>query len=65
VDRVQYIIITNTPSLYTMVMYGKGISDDGEFIDGALSHLGQFMPSDGKGATPFCGHGYWQSTGTA
>jgi hypothetical protein len=24
-----------------------------------------FCEPDGKGATPFCGHGYWQSTGTA
>ena len=28
--RVQYILVTNTASLYSMLMYGKGIIDDME-----------------------------------
>jgi hypothetical protein len=46
--RAQYIIITNTPSLYSVVMYGKGICDDSDFIEAALTHLHDFMPSDGN-----------------
>jgi hypothetical protein len=46
-DRTQYIIVTNTKSLYSVVMYGKGITDDSEFIDRALSSLREFMDADG------------------
>ena len=27
-ERVQYIIIANTPSLYSLVMYGRGVTDE-------------------------------------
>jgi hypothetical protein len=46
-DRTQYIIVTNTKSLYSVVMYGKGITDDSEFIDWTLSNLREFMEADG------------------
>lgn len=45
--RTQYIILTNTPSLYTMLMPGKGITDDSEFIDAAMSRMREFMVGDG------------------
>lgn len=46
-DRAQYIIVTNTKSLYSVVMYGKGITDYSEFIDRALSNLRGFIEADG------------------
>lgn len=49
VGRVQYILVTNTKTLYSVVMYGKGITDDSEFIDRALSGIKEFMEDDGQG----------------
>lgn len=46
-DRVQYILITNTPSLYSMVMYGKGITDDNQFLGQIASTMGEFISDDG------------------
>ena len=48
VDRTQYILLSNTKSLYSTVMYGKGITDDGRFIERALSNLREFMEHDGQ-----------------
>lgn len=45
-ERVQYIIITNTVSLYSLVMYGRGITDDNEFIQRTLSFMREFMADD-------------------
>lgn len=45
--RAQYVIITNTQSLYSVVMHGQGITDDSTFIDRALSAMREFMKSDG------------------
>lgn len=45
-DRTQYIIVTNTKSLYSAVMHGKGITDDNEFIHRAVSNLREFMEAD-------------------
>ena len=47
-DRTQYIIVTNTMALYSVVMYGKGISDYNKFIDRALGALREFMEDDGQ-----------------
>ena len=47
-DRTQYIIMSNTKSLYSCVMYGKGITDDNRFIDRALSTIREFMEDDGQ-----------------
>jgi hypothetical protein len=47
-DRTQYIIVSNTKSLYSVVMYGKGIADYSDFIDRALSSLREFMEADGQ-----------------
>ena len=48
VDRTQYIILSNTKSLYSIVMFGKGLTDDGRFIERALSNLREFMEDDGQ-----------------
>jgi hypothetical protein len=47
-DRMQYIILSNTKSLYSTAMYGKGISDDSHFIERALSSIRAFMEADGQ-----------------
>jgi hypothetical protein len=46
--RTQYILLSNTKSLYSTVMYGKGITDDGYFIERALSNIREFMQDDGQ-----------------
>ncbi len=47
-DRTQYIIVSNTKSLYSVVAYGRGITDYSEFIGRALSTLREFMEDDGQ-----------------
>lgn len=46
-DRTQYILITNTASLYSVVLYGKGITNDSLFINRALSVIGDVLMDDG------------------
>jgi len=46
-ERVQYILLTNTSSLYSMVMYGKGISHDSQFLSRITSYMGEFLRDDG------------------
>jgi hypothetical protein len=46
-DRTQYIIVSSTKSLYSYVMYGKGITNDGIFIERVLNSLREFMEDDG------------------
>ena len=47
-DRTQYIILSNTPSLYSVVLYGRGITNDSDFIGRALSNIREFMEGDGQ-----------------
>ena len=47
-DRTQYIIICNTRSLYSTVMYAKGITNDNLFITRALGGLRELMEDDGQ-----------------
>ena len=47
-DRTQYILLSNTKSLYSTVIYGKGITDEGLFIEPAMSSLRDFMRHDGQ-----------------
>lgn len=47
-DRTQYIILTNTQSLYSIVMYAKGITGDSRFIERALENIREFMEEDGQ-----------------
>ena len=46
--RTQYIIMSNTKSLYSCVMYGKGITNDGKFIERTLSTIREFTADDGQ-----------------
>ncbi|HEX4142979.1 MAG TPA: hypothetical protein VHY91_05475 [Pirellulales bacterium] len=45
-NRTQYILLSNTKSLYSVVIYGKGITDEGRFIERAVSSLREFMRTD-------------------
>jgi hypothetical protein len=45
--RAQYILITNTSSLYSMVIFGRGIVDDGQFLDAALIAMQEYMEDEG------------------
>jgi hypothetical protein len=47
-DRTQYLLLTNTLSLYSTVIYGRGISCDSQFLDRALSSIREFMVDDGQ-----------------
>lgn len=48
-DRKQYIMLSHTPSLYSVLMFGRGITDDGSFINRAMASIGEFMTDDGLG----------------
>lgn len=47
-DRTQYIILSNTASLYSCVMYGAGITNDSRFIERALDTIREFTADDGQ-----------------
>jgi hypothetical protein len=47
-DKTQYLILTNTASLYSTVIYGRGISNDSQFLDRALGAICEFMVEDGQ-----------------
>jgi len=47
-DRTQYIILMNTASFYSCVMFGRGITDDSAFIARALDTIRDFTADDGK-----------------
>ena len=48
VKRTQYIILSNTQSLYSVVMSGKGITDRLRFVAEAVTHIQTFMEDDGQ-----------------
>ena len=45
--RVQYILITNTATLYSVLIYGSGITDYGTFIHAMGDSLRDMMEDDG------------------
>jgi hypothetical protein len=47
-DHTQYVMLTNTKSLYSCVMLGRGITDSGIFIDRTMSSFREFMEADGQ-----------------
>lgn len=49
-NRTQYIILTNTKSLYSTVMLGKGVTNRQNFVQRALSSIRQLMQDDGMKA---------------
>jgi len=46
-NRCQYILITNTTSLYSMILYGRGIPDEHSFINEVLRSMREFLTSQG------------------
>jgi hypothetical protein len=44
--RTQYILVSNTKSLYSTAMYAKGITTDHRLIDRALETVREFMEAD-------------------
>lgn len=48
--RTQYILLSNTRSLYSTVMPGKGIADEGEFTVRALGSIKDFLQQHGQEA---------------
>jgi hypothetical protein len=47
-DRKQYVIVSNTKSLYSTVLFCKGITNDSKLIERALSTIREFMEADGQ-----------------
>lgn len=48
VNRTQYVILSNTKSLYSCVMYGAGITMEGQFVERALTTIREFLEDDGQ-----------------
>jgi len=48
-DRAQYILVTHTATLYSVVMFGCGITDGGSFIERAMANIREFMEADSLG----------------
>jgi hypothetical protein len=48
IGRTQYILVSNTKSLYSTVLPGKGVTDKSTFIERALSSIREFMEADGQ-----------------
>lgn len=46
--RTQYIIMSNTKSLYSCVMHGRGITSESRFIERAMTAIREFMEADGQ-----------------
>ena len=46
-EHTQFVIVTNTASLYSTVFNGRGITQDSHYIDRALTSLHEFMQEDG------------------
>jgi hypothetical protein len=47
--RTQYIMVSNTKSLYSTVLPGKGVTDHGTFIERALNGVRASLAADGQG----------------
>jgi hypothetical protein len=48
--RTQYILLSNTKSLYSTVLTGRGITSGSAFVERALSSIREFLDGDGRGA---------------
>lgn len=48
IGRTQYIILSNTETLYSTVFYADEIKDDSRFIQRALNNLQEFMADAGQ-----------------
>lgn len=47
VDRAQYVLLTNTPSLYSVLMPGRGITEQTSFLDHAIEAMRHYMQDNG------------------
>src|SRR5262249_13012661 len=47
-DRTQYVLLSTTKSLCSAVMYGRGVANESQFIERALSSLREFMEAEGQ-----------------
>jgi hypothetical protein len=47
--RVQYILISNTASLYSMVLFGRGMTDGGRLIERMTRVIREVMEHNGLG----------------
>jgi len=48
VSRQQFILLSNTQSLYSCLLFGKGINSEARFAEQALNAIRGFMHSDGQ-----------------
>jgi hypothetical protein len=48
VDRAQYVLLTNTESLYSVVLQGRGIIDQVRFFDRARDSIREHLIADGR-----------------
>jgi hypothetical protein len=48
--RARYVLLSNTKSLYSTVIYGKGITTDGHLVGRALGGIREVMEAGGRGA---------------
>jgi hypothetical protein len=47
--RTQYLLLSNTKALSSAVVYGRGITNDGRFVERALGGIREVMEADGQG----------------
>ena len=47
VGRTQYVLLSNTPSLYSVIMFGRGITSPASFTERANRAIRDFMNADG------------------
>jgi hypothetical protein len=48
--RVNHVILTNTRSLYSVLMLGRGINNEDQFVERALTCIEEFLAQDGQGS---------------
>lgn len=46
-DRTQYVLVSNTASLYSTIFYGKGVTNDNRFIHEVIDSIRDMMEHDG------------------
>jgi hypothetical protein len=46
--RTHYLLLSNTRSLYSTVLYGKGVTTDSHFSGRSLGGLREFLEADGQ-----------------
>jgi len=59
-QRTQYIILSNTASLYSIIMPGRGVSNEKKLVRQGMSNMEEFMVKDGfefifrRQIAPYC-----------